>query len=123
PSLRRWSEKHPAAWLQAFSAEDLERIARCCAAKGVTVAGADDLPTARRRQLGRQYPARSLAAAGLGPSGRPLSADRQNRRPPLRPGRPLPPGQRRTHRTPELSGRHLGARPATIIRTDGQLYV
>jgi len=43
PSLRRWGEKHPAAWLQAFSAEDLERIARCCTAKGITIAGADDI--------------------------------------------------------------------------------
>jgi len=43
PSLRRWSEKHPAAWLQAFSADDLERIARCCAAKGSTIADGDDV--------------------------------------------------------------------------------
>jgi malonyl-CoA decarboxylase len=44
PSLRRWSEKTPDAWQQAFSQADIERIKRHLAPEMPAPDGADDLP-------------------------------------------------------------------------------
>jgi malonyl-CoA decarboxylase len=44
PSLRRWSEKTPDAWQQAFNRADIERIKRHLAPEMPAPDGADDLP-------------------------------------------------------------------------------
>jgi malonyl-CoA decarboxylase len=43
PLLRRWAEKHPAAWEHAFSSEDVERIARCCTTQEIRITAANDV--------------------------------------------------------------------------------
>ncbi|MFZ2854953.1 MAG: malonyl-CoA decarboxylase [Rhodocyclaceae bacterium] len=43
PSLRRWADKNPAAWQHAFGAEQLLRIARHCAPKGIAMGSPDDV--------------------------------------------------------------------------------
>ncbi|HPT50513.1 MAG TPA: malonyl-CoA decarboxylase [Accumulibacter sp.] len=44
PSFRRWAEKTPATWEQAFTADDLQRIARHLPPDTAPLAGAGDLP-------------------------------------------------------------------------------
>lgn len=43
PTLRHWADKHPAAWMHAFSAEEIERLARYCKPKDIAMASVDDI--------------------------------------------------------------------------------
>ena len=45
PMLRRWAEKNPESWNQAFSAEVVERVARQAGSKGTVVNTADGIRT------------------------------------------------------------------------------
>jgi malonyl-CoA decarboxylase len=76
PSLRRWSEKTPDAWQQAFNRADIERIKRHLAPEMPAPDGADDLPKllADDRWANDERLARA-AATRADPPGRTLSAD------------------------------------------------
>jgi malonyl-CoA decarboxylase len=122
PSFRRWAEKNPEPGQQAFSAADLERIKRHLPPEMPQPASASELAKllADDRWMNDARLARALQH-GLTAPGRTLPADHRQGRAALRPGRPLSPRQRRAHRTSQLSGRHLGTRPAAVVRTDGEL--
>ncbi|MFZ4535950.1 malonyl-CoA decarboxylase [Propionivibrio sp.] len=45
PTLRRWAEKNPEAWQQAFSEDMVQRVARHVGSKGVAINSAEDIRT------------------------------------------------------------------------------
>jgi malonyl-CoA decarboxylase len=88
--FRRWAEKNPEAWQQAFSEADLERIRRHLPPDTPPPASASDLARllADDRWADDDRLARALQH-GLTAPGRALPADHRQGRTALRPGCPL----------------------------------
>jgi malonyl-CoA decarboxylase len=122
PNFRRWAESQPEAWPKAFTDADLAKIKRRLPPEMAPLASAADLAALLSAQnwAADEQLAASLQHGLTRLAARYLLTARKGEQP-VRPGRPLSPRQRRTHRTPQLSGRHLRTRRPAVVRTDGEL--